>query len=112
MEASTLSEKRLLVGILSVVCLVLSAILWIFGTDPQNSPLVGSLVRVGVVLGALWFALPRKGESVVWSKALFPGVAIVVAMAFLRRAAWWILPLAVVVGIALVLLRPKPKPKR
>jgi len=30
-------------------------------------------------------------------------------MALLRRAAWWILPAAIVVSVALVFIRPKPR---
>ncbi|MCY2963949.1 MAG: hypothetical protein NT069_09945 [Planctomycetota bacterium] len=109
MEQFNLATKRLLVGIISLVCLALSALVWIFGADPQSNPVLGSLTRIGIVLGTLWFALPREGENVAWSKALVPIVGLVVVIAMMRRASWWLLPAAVVIGIAIVIIRPKKK---
>lgn len=112
MDSQTLAGKRLIVGIISIVCLAGSALLWLFGGNPETNPLLGALTRVGIVLGALWLALPRTGENIVWSRALPPVVAIVVAFAVLRRAGWWIVPLALLVAIAIVVIRPKKRPPR
>jgi len=112
MDSQTLAGKRLIVGVIALLCLAASALLWLFVGDPESNPLLGALTRVGIVLGALWFALPRQGQNVVWSRALAPVVAVIVAFAVLRRAGWWIVPLALVVGLAIVIIRPKKKSRR
>ena len=116
MDSSTLAGKRRLVGLLALACFGAAALMWLAGAQAATNPVVGSLPRVGIVLATLWYALPKEGENVVWSRALTPLIGVVVALAVLRRAAWWLLPGALVVAVALVVLRPRgtkgAKPRR
>jgi hypothetical protein len=112
MAGHELAERRKWVGLVAAACLLGAGGLSLWVETPLGNPTVGVLVRIGVVLGALWLALPRRGEHFVWSKALYPGIAIIIAFAILRRAAWWLVPLAGVVGLLLVILRPKQPGRR
>jgi hypothetical protein len=104
-----LALKRRLVGLISIGCFVLAGVLWLAGADPRANPVLASLPRIGIVLATLWYALPRDGTNVVWSRALAPVLIVIGLMAVLRRAAWWILPASVVVALALVIVRPKKR---
>ncbi|HBH54729.1 MAG TPA: hypothetical protein DDY91_22835 [Planctomycetaceae bacterium] len=101
--------KRQLVAVLAVGCFVAAGILWALGADPRGNPVLASLPRLGIVLGTLWYALPKTATNFVWSRVLTPVLIVVGLMALLRRAAWWILPAAIVVSVALVFIRPKPR---
>jgi len=107
-----LAERRKWVGLAAAASLLGAAGVSLFVTAPLSNPTAGVLVRVGAVLGALWLALPRRGENLVWSRALYPAIAVIVASALLRRAGWWLVPLAGVVSLLLVFLRPKNAKRR
>jgi hypothetical protein len=104
-----LAAKRTAIGILAVIFVTVAAGMWLFTDDPELNPLLAGLTRVGLVLGALWFALPAGGESVAWGRVapILIGGALLVAVA--GRAFRYVLPIAIVVGIAALILRPKPK---
>lgn len=112
MEGTELAGKRLIVGLAAVCCLAASALIWAFHHDPQESPLLGATTRVGLVLGALWLAMPRKGESAAWRRALPIIAALALALAFLRRAFVYVVPIVAVLAIVAVLVRPKPRGRR
>jgi hypothetical protein len=101
--------KRQLVGVLAISCFLAAVILWALGADPRGNPVLASLPRLGIVLGTLWYALPKTGQNFVWSRVLTPVLIMVGLMALLRRAAWWIVPAAIIVSVALVFIRPKSR---
>jgi Ca2+/Na+ antiporter len=98
-----------LVGVCALLCLFGAAAMWIFTADPESNLLVSALMRVGVVLGSLWFVLPAKGESIAWDRALPVLVIVLVLAAFLRRAFFYLVPVLLAIGLAVLYLRPKPK---
>lgn len=108
-NVAQLSAKRNVLGILALVCLVSAAGLWLFTGDPEHNAVLSVVTRVGIVLGALWLALPTVGTSWAWQKA-GPVLIIAIALtAFAGRALRYALPIAIVVAILLVFLRPRPK---
>lgn len=72
--------NRLLVGIITLICLVAGA--YISLNHPEESFWGGSFVRVGLLMGAFWYAAPTKGRAAAWANV----------------SPWWI------VGIAALLL--------
>ena len=54
-----------LVGILSLLFLVSGAVL--LATGHVSSALTGGCVRLGLILGALWLALPTRGRAAAWA---------------------------------------------
>lgn len=98
-----LIQKRTLVGILSLGCLVGGG--WLFFTS-DNEGLQGALLRVGMLLGAFWLAMPTKNRPAAWKvlssnwalvgavitgilmprfKGMFPVFAVLLGLAFFAR---------------------------
>lgn len=56
MEPAELQNSRMKVGVLSLLFLSLSGLLaW---QTPEKIAMVGALMRIGIVLGAFWLAIP------------------------------------------------------
>jgi len=56
MEPAELQDSRLKVGVLSLTFLILAGLLaW---QTPEKTAVFGALMRVGIVLGAFWLAIP------------------------------------------------------
>jgi mannose/fructose/N-acetylgalactosamine-specific phosphotransferase system component IIC len=62
----------------------------------------------------LWLALPSRGDNVAWGRALPAVFAVIVVLAVIR-VKWQILvyaiPIAIVVAILAVFIRPRSKPR-
>lgn len=112
MNDSPLAVRKLIVGIIALGCLAIAAGTWIFDDDPIRNPVASVTMRLGIMLGALWLALPRQGESLAWEKCLPPLVAVIVVLSFIRgswRVLIYAIPAAIVVGIAATFLRPRSR---
>ncbi|MFN0051632.1 MAG: hypothetical protein ACKV0T_05540 [Planctomycetales bacterium] len=112
MNAQQIVAKRLQIGILALLCLGTAVGLWFFSENPEHDGFLAAITRVGLVLGAIWLALPAKGESVVWQKAAPALVGAVVVASLAKRYFLYALPVALVLGLALVFLRPRSKRRR
>lgn len=90
--------QRKLIGTLGLICLITSSLLLI-ATDGQQGGLGGSLLRAGLVLSALWMALPQQqlteGKAYsIWQILGF--LSIVVAVV---RRPLVVLPILIILGI-------------
>ena len=113
MDGSPLAVRKLIVGLISLGCLVTAAALWIFAEDPEKNPATAVTMRLGIMLGALWLALPSRGDSVAWGKALPAILAVIMVLAMIRnwRILVYAIPLAIVVAILAAFIRPRSKPR-
>jgi hypothetical protein len=112
MNDSPMAVRKLLVGIIALACLATAAGLWIFTDEPGKNPVTSVTMRLGIMLGALWLALPKQGEHLAWEKCLPGVVAVIVVLSFVRgswRFLIYAVPAAIVVGIAAAFLRPRSK---
>ena len=94
-----LQSKRVWVGIISVVCIVWGCALYEF---PGNEGLQGALLRVGMLMGAFWLAMPTKSRPAAWkavSSNWALGIAVVAAIIMPRAKAMFPI-LAILAGIA------------
>jgi hypothetical protein len=98
-----------LVGIIGLVCLIASAVCWAY--FPEQTSAQSAFLRIGIVMSALFLALPKAGEHVRWERLAPIIVGSVVLIALTKRMILVILPLLLVIGIALTIFRPKPKPR-
>jgi hypothetical protein len=105
--ASHWASKRFLVGGVALFCLVSAAALWIFTEKPEENAFLAGVTRVGIVMGALWLALPKHGENVAWGKTATLLIPALILVAINGRRLLYLLPIAIVVALALAFLRPR-----
>jgi len=60
-----LRSKRIYVGLLSVGCLLGAAMIEFY---PVSELFQAALIRVGVLLGAFWLAMPTKDRPAAWKR--------------------------------------------
>ncbi|MEZ6060382.1 MAG: hypothetical protein R3C19_08480 [Planctomycetaceae bacterium] len=104
--ADELRQKRVYVGLLSAGCLI-GALAAAF--VPEKEGLQALLIRVGLLLGAFWLAMPSRNRPAAWAKfSPWTIVGIVLFAAFLPRMKF-LLPLLIVAGGIAWLVRPRRK---
>lgn len=96
-----------LVGVIGVLCLVASAICVVF--YPEHSSIQGSTMRVGIVMIALFLVLPKRGDSARWDRVLPFFVGLIALIAFSKKMILVMLPMLLVIGVLLAILRPRDK---
>lgn len=99
--------KRSRIGWAALACLLSAAGLWWLA--PGQEGVMAGLLRIGIVLGCLWLALPATGGSLAWNKIIPVIIGLAVLVAVSRRAFLFLLPGIVLLGILLALLRPRKK---
>lgn len=105
-----------MVGILTAICFVTAIVLFLFFSDENWSKLwTGAFTRVGLLLSAVWFALPTRDRPAAWaSVSPLTFVGLIVAVFVIARYPRIIIPAAIVLVIVGFVLRPRHKrrPKR
>jgi hypothetical protein len=96
-----------MVGLIAAVCLVISGVCFLFYHEQEA--LQGSTMRVGIVMTALFLVLPKAGEHARWERMLPVVVGVIAMVAFNRKMIFAILPLLVIIGILMTVLRPRDK---
>lgn len=109
MNGSPLAVRKLIVGILALASLASAAGLWAFSADALTNPVFAVTMRLGLMLGALWLALPDRGDSIALGKGLPVILAVIAVLALVRnwRVLIYAVPAAIVVGIVLAFIRPR-----
>ena len=85
--------KRLQIGLIALVLIGSAVVLWMMGyVANAMAGTVGGLLRVGLVMGALWLAMPQLAaffqKTPKW--LLIALVAAVVVFALQPKLLWWI----------------------
>lgn len=93
--------RRHAVGIIALVLLTSAFALWLWQSDGDYDMLLGALVRVGMVMGALWLAWPDVQRLPAWTFAAVPILLLVIAV----KPKWFLFLLPIL--IALAVLRPR-----
>ena len=111
MTDEKITVNRPLVGIIALTCLGIALYLFVSGS---NQPLwLGAFVRVGLVMSALWLALPSKNREAAWARMspkTFAGVSIALFALIARpQIMKFMLPLLLVIGALCYMLRPRGK---
>ncbi|HSG70710.1 MAG TPA: hypothetical protein VLA12_09870 [Planctomycetaceae bacterium] len=101
-----LEINRTLTGVLAASLLMLGFGLWF--ADVGSEMMQAGFIRTGLVLGALWSALPTRErpaawEDVTWSSVVLALVGVIVFLS--ARLRWSVIPLILAVGIAVYFLR-------
>lgn len=97
-------QKRL-IGVCAGLCLLVALVMQF--TFPDQDAIQGSFVRIGLVLAALAWALPRPGERFGWQGLAPLVIAFVVLMAATKKMVLFLVPALIVIGVVLKLTRPR-----
>jgi len=117
MEFHSTPVKRAVVGILSLTCLITGGVLfWKFRDADSWRIWQGAFVRIGVVLGAFWLALPSQRWDAAW-KNIPPSVSfgllgMIVLLAARPKIVIAVLPAVVLIVAVGLLVRPRSGPGR
>lgn len=114
MQSDVPLNRGLIAGI-ACVCLGLSLAMMLFSTDHANDMWQAAFMKVGVVMGALWLAIPpgaaglELGKAPLWKVVV--GVLMLALLIRVRVPIKLLLPIVLIAAVAIRLLRPKPKPR-
>jgi len=105
--------NRPLVGIIALACVGAFATLYFTGdssAENKNQMWAAAFLRVGLLMGALWLALPGKGKEAAWAKVstntLLGLFLAVLGIAWRPRIA---IPFLLVLGILALFIKPRTK---
>lgn len=105
MTDQTVPVNRLLVGLIALGCLVGAVTIGLL--DNWQNVWCAAFMRVGLLMAALWLALPSKDREAAWAN-LSPytvgGVLVAVFVVARWKAA---IPIVLVIGVIALLLRPR-----
>lgn len=97
--------NRHLVGMIALGCL--GAALAIGIVDTWENMWCAAFVRVGVLMGAFWLALPSKHREAAWAN-LSPYTVVAALVAVFVVARWKsALPIVIVIAVISLMLRPR-----
>ena len=102
--------NRTMVGIITVGCFIAAGVIWWLDLEKGNRLWQAGFIRVGLLMGAFWFALPTKYREAAWANVSpWTFVGILLAVLLLPRYPRVILPAIVVLSILGWFLRPKKR---
>ena len=103
--------NRTLAGFLTIVCLAVGFGMWWF--MPEHELVAAAFIRVGLLLGAFWLALPSKNREAAWANVsplvLFGGLGAAIACAARPRMLLYVLPIAIALFVVGYVLKPPAK---
>jgi len=112
MPTRTVPVNRAAVGLLALGCLVTAVVLTPWTAESSSLAMFqGGLARGGLLAGAVWLAMPGRNQEAAWAN-LSPATIGGLLLAFVLT--WRIpprimIPAAIVVVIAIVMLRPRSR---
>lgn len=113
MAAPTVPVNRGLLGLLALTCLLSAGGLAIAQLGNQADLWQGAFLRVGVLLSAIWIALPSRENDPAWANVSIWHVGgTLVSLLLVARSKIplkLIVPAAVIACVAILILRPRPK---
>ncbi|EDL58439.1 hypothetical protein [Gimesia maris] len=113
MSGEKIPINRTLTGLISLGCLGIAAYLfWLAPPDQfaQQDVATGAFMRVGLLMFALWLALPTRNRDAAWAN-VSPWVFVVIIMAVVGVAVRpkIVVPLLIVMAVFGFVLRPRNK---
>jgi hypothetical protein len=108
MAQRSVAVNRTLAGLLSIACGIAGfALCALRGID---DPLGAGFIRIGVVLAALWCAMPTQTRDAAWARVSpWAVVGVLLAAVLFVKHLRVLLPLAFAVAIVGYVLRPRKK---
>jgi hypothetical protein len=111
MDDSDAAIRRMLVGVIALALLTASVVLWILpGASTSQATLMwrAGCGRMGIVVAALWMAMPTRSRPAAWANLNPRSVAALgLAALAIKFPLKLLLPLAAILVIAGLVLRPR-----
>ena len=109
MSENKVTVSRPLVGVITICCFVAAFLVWYFAPDVENEFWLGGFIRVGILMGAFWLALPTQRRPAAWANISPWSLAAILLFVFLlpRLKQPLLLGLIAVVVVAGAILRPR-----
>jgi hypothetical protein len=99
--------NRSLVGLIALACLGAAATIGIL--DTWQNMWCAAFVRVGLLMGAFWLALPSRHREAAWAN-VSPYTILAALVAVFVVARWRsALPIVVVIAVLALVLRPRQR---
>ena len=113
MNDGKVTLNRPLVGIIALGCLGAFGYLMTssFGTPDENLQMwAGAFGRVGLLMGALWLALPSKNHEAAWAD-MSPStlIGLILGIAWIAWKPKVAIPFLLILGVLAFFLRPRDK---
>jgi hypothetical protein len=106
MTERSVAVNRTLAGLLSIACGIAGIVLC--ATRGIDDPLGAGCIRIGVVLGALWAAMPTRTREAAWARVSpWAIVGVVLAAVLFVKHLRILLPMALAIIIVGYVLRPR-----
>lgn len=93
-----LVAQRILIGWLGAIGTLVGGILCLVSED-QRAGFGGSLFRAGVVLAALWMALPQRYVPGTMRFSIWQGLGLLSVAVVLVRRPWIVIPVLIIMGL-------------
>jgi hypothetical protein len=116
MNSQTVTVNRALVGVIGLALLIVSGVMTLMGADGSQEMWAGACLKVGLVMAALWLALPSITRNPVLAQAswvtLVGALALALIVARTRVPLKVVIPVLVAFVIAVRILGPRRTPPR
>lgn len=114
MASEKITINRTTTGAIALVCLGSSAALLFADVDHEQAVLFrAALMRIGLVMAALWLALPTKSRPAAWADVspwlLFGGIGAILAFGARPYLALRALPFLAAIAVIARVMRPRKK---
>jgi len=114
MAAPQVSVNRALVGCVALACGVVGVVWWgLEGSTGAPGLWPGAFLRVSLVMGAFWLAMPTATREAAWARVsiwnLIGGFLALLVIVRTKLPIKLLLPGLVILAVAILVLRPRPK---
>ncbi|MDZ4689167.1 MAG: hypothetical protein SH850_29170 [Planctomycetaceae bacterium] len=113
MAAPQVPLNRALVGCIALGCLVAGGLWWAWERGEAPGLWPGAFLRVGLVMGAFWLAMPTHTREAAWARVsiwnLIGGIAALVVIARTKFPIKILIPGLMILAVTILVLRPRPK---
>lgn len=111
MSAPQIPVNRSLVGAIALACGAIGGGFWLLSGSDELPMMAAAFLRVGIVMFAVWLALPTRTREAAWARVdlwqLLGCVLLIIVTA--RAPLRFLIPGLVLLIVAVLVLRPRPK---
>jgi hypothetical protein len=100
-----IAVNRTLAGVLAAGCLIAGGTL--LALRGMEDAIAAAFIRVGLMLGALWCAMPTRHRDAAWANVSPLTILIVLVVVIVFARMRWLLPIAIALAAVGYFIRPR-----